>query len=100
MKPRTRARSLALQVLYEVDIANHLPGDVFKARLEELPLSEDLAEFAALSPRAARVAEMRLFGGMSPEQMATVLGVSRMTADRDWELARAWLAGKMIGEAR
>ena len=46
MKPRTRARSLALQVLYEVDIANHLPGDVFKARLEELPLSEDLAEFA------------------------------------------------------
>ena len=46
MKPRTRARSLALQVLYEVDIANHLPGDVFKARLEESPLSEDLAEFA------------------------------------------------------
>ena len=46
MKPRTRARSLALQVLYEVDIANHLPGDVFKARLEELPLSEDLAAFA------------------------------------------------------
>ncbi|MFN8385358.1 MAG: transcription antitermination factor NusB [Anaerolineales bacterium] len=46
MKPRTRARSLALQVLYEVDIANHLPGDVFKARLDESPLSADLAEFA------------------------------------------------------
>lgn len=46
MKPRTRARSLALQVLYEVDIANHLPGDVFKARLEESPLAEDLSEFA------------------------------------------------------
>ncbi len=65
-----------------------------------LELHELLAEFAALSPRAARVAEMRLFGGMTPEQMATVLGVSRMTADRDWELARAWLAGKMMGEAR
>ncbi len=46
MKPRTRARSLALQVLYEVDIANHLPGDVFKARLDESPLSADLSEFA------------------------------------------------------
>jgi N utilization substance protein B len=46
MKPRTRARSLALQVLYEVDIAQHPPGDVFKLRLEEMPLSEELSEFA------------------------------------------------------
>jgi N utilization substance protein B len=46
MKPRTRARSLALQVLYEVDIANHPPGEIFKLRLEETPLSDDLAEFA------------------------------------------------------
>jgi N utilization substance protein B len=47
MKPRTRARSVALQVLYETDIANnHLPGDVLKIRLEEVPLSDELAEFA------------------------------------------------------
>ncbi|GAB4462872.1 MAG: transcription antitermination factor NusB [Anaerolineales bacterium] len=46
MKPRTRARALALQVLYEVDMANHPPGEVFKARLEETPLSPELAEFA------------------------------------------------------
>ena len=46
MKPRTRARSLALQVLYEVDIANHPPGEIFKLRLEETPLTDDLAEFA------------------------------------------------------
>jgi N utilization substance protein B len=46
MKPRTRARSLALQVLYEVDIANHPPGDIYKLRLEETPLSEELSEFA------------------------------------------------------
>jgi len=46
MKPRTRARSLALQVLYEVDIAHHLPGDVFKSRLEESTLSQELTEFA------------------------------------------------------
>lgn len=46
MKPRTRARGVALQVLYEVDLLNHLPGDVLRARLEEDPLPDDLAEFA------------------------------------------------------
>lgn len=47
MKPRTRARSLALQVLYETDIAiNHLPGDVFKSRLEDNEIADDLVEFA------------------------------------------------------
>ena len=46
MKPRTRARALALQVLYEVDLTNHPPGDVFKARLEEDPLPPELSEFA------------------------------------------------------
>jgi len=46
MKPRTRARSLALQVLYEIDIVNHPPAEIFKLRLEESPLDDDLAEFA------------------------------------------------------
>lgn len=46
MKPRTRARSLALQVLYEVDIANHAPADSYKLRLEETPLPDDLSDFA------------------------------------------------------
>jgi len=46
MKPRTRARCLALQVLYEVDIANHPPAEVFNERLEETPLSDELTEFA------------------------------------------------------
>ncbi|MGZ9221627.1 MAG: transcription antitermination factor NusB [Anaerolineales bacterium] len=46
MKPRTRARSLALQVLYEVDMANHPPADAFKSRLEENPLSDELSDFA------------------------------------------------------
>ena len=45
MKPRTRARGLALQVLYEVDMTNHPPAEVFRARLEETPLPDDLSEF-------------------------------------------------------
>lgn len=46
MKPRTRARSLALQVLYEVDIAKHPPADIYKLRLEDTPLSDELSDFA------------------------------------------------------
>jgi len=46
MKSRTRARSLALQVLYEVDIANHPPADIYRLRLEDHPLPDDVAEFA------------------------------------------------------
>lgn len=47
MKPRTRARATALQVLYETDIASsHPPGDALMRRLEEAPLSSDLAEFS------------------------------------------------------
>jgi N utilization substance protein B len=46
MKPRTRARALALQVLYEVDIANHSAAEVFQLRLAETPLPDELSEFA------------------------------------------------------
>jgi transcription antitermination protein NusB len=45
MKSRTRARGIALQVLYEVDITGHLPGEVLQQRLDATDLSPDLAEF-------------------------------------------------------
>src|SRR5690606_20505390 len=46
MKPRTRARAVALQVLYETDLSDHLPGDVLKTRLAEDELSDKHAEFS------------------------------------------------------
>lgn len=60
-----------------------------------LELDALLHELATASPRAARVAEFRLFGGMEQEQIARALGVARMTVHRDWQIARAWLAAKM-----
>lgn len=45
MKPRTRARSVALQVLYEIDLVGHPPGSVLESRLSEASLDEKLAEF-------------------------------------------------------
>lgn len=46
MKSRTRARCVALQALYEIDVAGHPPAEVLQTRLEETPLNDDLADFA------------------------------------------------------
>lgn len=46
MKPRTRARSIALQALYEIDITGHPPDLVLAERLAETPLENNLGDFA------------------------------------------------------
>jgi len=46
MKPRTRARSVALQALYEIDITGHPPALVIEERLSETPLEDNLSDFA------------------------------------------------------
>jgi N utilization substance protein B len=46
MKPRTRARSIALQALYEIDITGHPPEVVIAERLSETPLEDNLGDFA------------------------------------------------------
>lgn len=45
MKSRTRARAVALQVLYEIDIVDHQPEIALLFRLEETPLTPDLVAF-------------------------------------------------------
>lgn len=45
MKPRTKARSIALQVLFEVDLVNHPLGDALKFRLEDSSIDERLSGF-------------------------------------------------------
>ena len=46
MKARTRARSVALQALYEIDLVDHLPISVIQYRLAEESLEDKMAEFA------------------------------------------------------
>ena len=45
MKPRTRARSIALQALYEIDLVGHPIGTVLEGRLADASLEERLIEF-------------------------------------------------------
>jgi len=46
MKSRTKARSIALQALYEVDISGHAPAVALEERLLDEPMEQNLAEFA------------------------------------------------------
>jgi RNA polymerase sigma factor (TIGR02999 family) len=57
-----------------------------------LDLHEALDRLATEEPTAARIVEMRIFAGLSVEEAANVLGLSRATAHREWAFARAWLA--------
>jgi N utilization substance protein B len=45
MKSRTKARGIALQILYEIDLTGHNPTTVYQERLRETPLPDELAEF-------------------------------------------------------
>jgi RNA polymerase sigma factor (TIGR02999 family) len=58
---------------------------------QALALEEALTRLEQTDPRAARVVELRYFAGLSPEQIAELLGLTRRTIDRDWRYARAFL---------
>jgi len=58
-------------------------------------LDDALDALASLDARRAQVIELRFFGGLSVEETADLLKVSRQTVMRDWKLARAWLAREL-----
>lgn len=60
-----------------------------------LDLTEALDALAAEDPANAELVKLRFFGGLSVEETAAVLGVSRATADRHWAYARAWLHDRL-----
>jgi DNA-directed RNA polymerase specialized sigma24 family protein len=60
-----------------------------------LALDIALSKLEKADPRAARVIELRFFGGLLEEEVAEVLDVSPITVKRDWKVARAWLSARL-----
>lgn len=58
---------------------------------ELLDLDAALERLARVDGRAARVVELRFFGGLTVAETAEALGVSKRTVEQDWTHARAWL---------
>jgi RNA polymerase sigma factor (TIGR02999 family) len=63
-------------------------------------LHEALHRLAAQEPTAARIVEARVFAGLSVEEAAAALGLSRASAYREWAFARAWLATALGGNPK
>ena len=61
-----------------------------------LEIDQALARLESLDERAAKVVELRYFGGLSEKEAAQALGVSVATLKRDWEFARTWLASQLM----
>jgi len=65
---------------------------------ELLVLDEALSELERNDAQAAQLVKLRFFAGLTHQQAADALGISRRSADRLWALARAWLY-QCVGDA-
>jgi RNA polymerase sigma factor (TIGR02999 family) len=70
--------------------------DVSDQRVNQMVALDDALEaLAELDPQKSRVVELKYFGGLSLEEIAEALGVSRATVIREWRMAKAWLYGEL-----
>jgi len=72
-----------------VSLSESTPSQVQEVDL--LSLNAALEELERLSPRQARIVEMRYFAGLSIPEIASALEVSESTIEKDWRMARLWL---------
>jgi RNA polymerase sigma factor (TIGR02999 family) len=84
-------------------------GDLVRVELDEaccgggmpdddlLALDEALDRLADREPAKAELVKLRFFAGLSLEEAAAALGISRATAKRHWTYARAWLYAQVEG---
>jgi RNA polymerase sigma factor (TIGR02999 family) len=92
---KKRAKHGAGRERVEVELADlptRLPPD------DLLALDEALGRLEQNEPVKARLVTLRYFAGMTIEQAAAALNISRVTAHRYWTFARAWLHQQMTGE--
>ncbi len=88
-RERKAAKRGGVQYKVKLDEERLLPEAQIEIVLE---LDDTLKRLEELNPRRSQAVEHRYFGGMTVEETAAALGVSRATAERDLKFARAWLA--------
>jgi RNA polymerase sigma factor (TIGR02999 family) len=91
---RTRTRGKRGGAQHKVSIEEHsLAAESTPTDLAVL--NEALNRLEQIDPRQTRIVELRFFGGLSIDEIATVLHISPRSVRRDWSSARAWLYGEM-----
>jgi len=92
---RRKKRAGGVRVALDEAVAHVGPPDC-----DLLLLDQALCELGAFAGRHAQIVELRYFGGLSEDEVAGVLGVSRTTVTREWQTARAWLYRRMTAGRR
>ncbi|MCB1025200.1 MAG: sigma-70 family RNA polymerase sigma factor [Acidobacteria bacterium] len=68
--------------------------------LDLLALDEALHKFGAIDERAARIFELRFFGGLTVEEIGEVLDLSAATVKREWAVAKVFLKRELFGNSK
>jgi RNA polymerase sigma-70 factor (ECF subfamily) len=106
------ASSAMRRILVDHARAKHAakrPGSQQKVELDEalmvcreqyddlISLDRALERLSRIDARQSRIVELRYFGGLTAEEAAEALGISTITVQRDWVIAKAWLHGELAG---
>ena len=83
--------------LHRVELDEFVAIDNERAN-ELVALDEALVELEKHDPQAAQLVKLRYFAGLSHQEAAEALGISRRAADRLWALAKAWLYRQISGD--
>jgi RNA polymerase sigma factor (TIGR02999 family) len=78
-----------------------LEGDCVAAPVEDdlLDIDAALTKLAVVDSQAAELVKLRVFGGMTVDEVSACLGISPRTAKRSWAYARAWLGRELADHA-
>jgi RNA polymerase sigma-70 factor (ECF subfamily) len=67
--------------------------------LNLLEIDEVLRRLEAFAPQQAKIVEMRFFGGLTIDEIAKAMDISRMTVNRSWAVAKRWLRRELSAAA-
>lgn len=91
-------RVVALDALSDPAIADATAYSRVERAEALIALDEALEQLGTADPNLARLVEYRFYGGLSEQETAEVLGVSRRTVARQWVLAKGWLLQELGGK--
>ena len=92
---RAKKRGGGIRILHLDDAAVEASGQ----HEDLLALNEAMNKLAQIDERKSQIVELRVFGGLTVEEVASYLGISTRSVHYDWRLARAWLHREISQES-
>jgi RNA polymerase sigma factor (TIGR02999 family) len=95
---RSRVKRGAAAMKIPIELAGDIPGAAEMEPVDAISLDRALTALEVIDANAARIVELRFFGGLTIEETADVQGQSISAIKREWAAARAWLFRAMTSE--